>query len=129
YIKILRSLHLRKGLGGQSYFSSKLLNDPVFTNNASDYLLGEVRNYAAFYMTPEDFGCYLKFFQYLDGKPKFSFSEFTGYFDSFSRWAKGESINNRQYLRDAESLLQFFYDVNVIGYREDVDGETASYYH
>jgi hypothetical protein len=26
-------------------------------------------------------------------------------------------------------LLQFFYDVNVIGYREDTDDQSGSYYH
>jgi len=129
YIKILRALHLRKGMGAQTHFSQRLLTDPDFTSDASDYLLGEVRNYAAFYMTPEDFGCYLKFFQYLDGQSSFTFSQFTGYFDSFSRWAKGETIHNRLYLRDAESLLQFFYDVNVIGYRENTNDESGRYYH
>lgn len=129
FIKILRALHLSKGLGGQTQFSPKLINDPSFTNDASDYLLGEVRNYAAFYMTPEDFGCYLKFFQFLDGRSTFTFGEFTNCFNSFSRWARGESIHNRQYLRDAESLLQFFYDVNVIGYREDTDDQSWTYYH
>ncbi|HCI3927423.1 TPA: hypothetical protein NO317_006799, partial [Pseudomonas aeruginosa] len=95
FIKILRALHLSKGLGGQTQFSPRLINDPSFTSDSSDYLLGEVRNYAAFYMTPEDFGCYLKFFQFLDGKSKFSFAEFSSYFKSFSRWAEGETINNR----------------------------------
>lgn len=129
FIKILRALHLSKGLGGQTQFSPRLINDPSFTSDSSDYLLGEVRNYAAFYMTPEDFGCYLKFFQFLDGKSKFSFAEFSSYFKGFSRWAAGESINNRQYLRDAESLLQFFYDVNVIGYRESTDDKSETHYH
>ncbi|MDX1367100.1 P-loop ATPase, Sll1717 family [Pseudomonas sp.] len=129
FIKILRALHLRKGLGASANFNRDLLKDPSFTTDLSDYLLGEVRNYAAFYMTPEDFGHHLKFFQFLDGKSCLTFSEFTESFDQFSVWSKGEKIHNRAFLRDADSLLQFFYDVNIIGYREKSDADEENFYH
>ncbi len=129
FIKILRALHLKKGLGSNSTFDKKLLSDPAFTKDASDYLLGEVRNYAAFYMSSEDFGCYLKFFQYCDGKSNFTFVDFQNYFGFFSKWAQGEKLHNKYYSRDPESLLQFFYDVNIIGYREDTDDKAHTYYH
>jgi hypothetical protein len=80
-------------------------------------------------MSAEDFGCYLKFFQYCDGKSNFNFQEFQIYFSSFSKWLRGEKLNNRSYSRDPESLLQFFYDVNIIGYREDTDDQAQTYYH
>ena len=72
-------------------------------------------------MHQEDFNKYLKFFQYLDGKSRFGMDEFREAFKAFKAWAGGETFFATEYLRDAESLLQFLYDVNVIGYSEAVD--------
>ena len=113
--------------------SDKIVNEelkkPRFSRQFSDYLLGEVRNYASFYMTPIDFSHHLKFFQFLNGKSKFTYDEFEKAYSKFKAWAKGEQINYRKYLNDSESLLQFFYDVNIIGYSEQVADSDQVYTH
>lgn len=129
YIKLLKSIQTSKSAGNIDHFDVQLLSSPKFTRDASDYLLGEVRNYSAFYMTPNDFSAYLKFFQYLDGKSRFSLEDFRVAHSKFSAWAKGEEIKAKEYLRDPEALLQFFYDVNVIGYREDTTDEKEKFFH
>lgn len=95
-----------------------VVSNPAFTKDYAIYLLGEVKNYAAFYMEQPDFAKYLKFFQYLDGKSEFTYEQFCGAFQRFKKWINGEHLHAVEYLRDPEALLQFFYDVNVIGYTE-----------
>jgi len=128
-IKISRSAMLKGQRGGEDAFPGDLTTNPTFTREFSDYLLGEVRNYAAFYMTQEDFGTYMKFFQYLNGKSRFRMSYFEEAHDRFVAWAAGEAIRAKDYLRDAESLLQFLYDVNLIGYSEDIEGSGDRFFH
>ena len=129
FIKLIRGIQVNRKKGAADVLDVQLLSDPVFTKDSADYLLGEVRNYAAFYMTPDDFASYLKFFQYLDGKSKFDMASFSKAFEEFSKWLAGESISARSFARDPEALLQFFYDVNVIGYKEKTSGESEAFYH
>ncbi|MDX7861362.1 hypothetical protein SJR95_15190 [Aeromonas caviae] len=124
YIRIARRYHSDK-----AEFPKKPFSDANITREFSDYLLGEVKNYASFYMKQSDFGVYLKFFQYLNGKSIFSMQDFIQAFDKFKGWASGETIYAKEYLHDSESLLQFFYDVNIIGYREKMLDDGDSFYH
>ena len=110
-------------------FPPDLLSEPAFTRKYSEYLLGETKNYAAFYMTQADFQNYLKFFQYLDGRKRFSFDQFSAAYAQFLKWADGETFRAREFMRDAEALLQFFYDVNIIGYTESLEDDRETYYH
>lgn len=129
YIKFARELAARDGGDRESHFPYDLHNRPAMTRKFADYLLGETRNYSAFYMTPSDFQHYLKFFQYLDGKARFTFAEFSSAFVQFSAWARGEEIRATDFIRDPESLLQFFYDTNIIGYSEETQAQGGSHYH
>lgn len=122
FIKISRSITLKNGKGSANVFPSDVVSSPQVKREFSDYLLGEVRNYAAFYMTQIDFTHYMKFFQYLDGKSRFDYPVFEGAYQKFNAWSQGETIKAREFLRDSESLLQFLYDVNIIGYSEAVVG-------
>ena len=118
FIRIARTLQIHRNEGHAINFPVDISKDPNFTKDYSDYLLGEIRNYSAFYMEQQDFAKYLKFFQFLDGKIEFDFADFSKAYASFLQWAKGESFTATEYLRDSQILLQFFYDVNLIGYQE-----------
>lgn len=121
FVRIARTVSMRKlGRGASTRFESDIMQNSDFTKEYSDYLLGEVRDYANFYMPQEDFFLYIKFFQYLNGKGEFTFKEFSAAYEKFKGWIDGESVRAKDYLRDAEALLQFFFDVNIIGYRESV---------
>lgn len=130
YIKITRKYAIKQKKGDLDFFYQEINSHPAVSREFSDYLLGEVKNYATFYMHSDDFPKYLKFFQYLNGMHRFSMSEFRRAFDSFKDWAQGERFHATSYLRDAESLLQLFYDVNVIGYSEQVvENASTAFYH
>ncbi|WP_157146301.1 P-loop ATPase, Sll1717 family [Achromobacter insuavis] len=113
---------------GHTKLPPDIISNAYFTKDYAVYLLGEVKNYAAFYMSQSDFSTYLKFFQYLDGQGEFTYQEFCTAFARFKKWIRGEPLSATTYLRDAEALLQFFYDVNVVGYREEV-GDGKTFYH
>jgi hypothetical protein len=130
FIRIARKVSMRRlGRGGSNRFESDIVQQPEYTKEYSDYLLGEVRDYANFYMEQGDFFLYIKLFQYLNGKGEFTFTEFSAAYDRFKRWISGEKVHATEYLRDPEALLQFFFDVNVIGYRESVGDEQEKFVH
>ncbi|MDP3671977.1 MAG: hypothetical protein Q8R69_20090 [Telluria sp.] len=129
FVKIAMRHQKSIGRGHYTQFETDILSNPKFTKEYSDYLLGEVKNYASFYMTAMDFSIYLKIFQYLDGKPSFSMMEFEAAFQNFIKWVNGEEVKNKEFLRDSESLLQFLYEVNVIGYHEIAGKDKADFYH
>lgn len=127
-IKQLRLIHVRRGRGSHDVFDPAIISDGEFTRKVADYLLGEVRDYVSFYMGPGDFAAYIKFFQYLNGRPTFTMDEFESAFDRFHAWLRGEPVK-KEFASDSESLLQFFYDVNVIGYREAAIDSSETFVH
>lgn len=130
FIRIARTVCIKRlGRGGDARFESDIVRNPDYTKEYSDYLLGEVRDYSDFYMAQEDFFLYIKFFQYLDGKGEFSFDDFTAAYERFKSWISGEKVQATEYLRDPEALLQFFFDVNVIGWRETMGEEHEKFTH
>lgn len=129
FIRLTRDMQIRAGNGDKDCFPLGLLDAPAFSRKFSEYLLGETKNYAAFYMTQADFQNYLKFFQYLDGQRQFSFEDFSTAYAKFVAWAEGEEFKAKEFMRDAEALLQFFFDVNIIGYTERVEAGRETYYH
>ncbi|SFY22664.1 P-loop ATPase, Sll1717 family [Pseudomonas sp. NFACC36] len=128
FIKIAIAIEQDRGKGQNNVFSSDIINSPQFNNKFSDYLLGEVKNYTAFYMSQEDFVKYIKFFQFLDGKHRFTAEQFSAAFKAFKTWADGEDFNSARYLKDEETLLQLFYDVNIIGYMETTENNTQFFH-
>lgn len=129
FVKLTRKFYANSANHDATQFSADIADQPAITREFSDYLLGEVKNYSAFYMPQDDFNKYLKFFQYLNGKSRFNIKEFDTAFSEFKSWAGGETFNATVYLRDSESLLQLFYDVNIIGYCESVEGGGETFYH
>lgn len=130
YINIAKDISVRHlGRGTENALSPDITSNPMFTKEYADYLYGEVRNYVAFYMGANDFDSYMKFFQFLDGKMEFDFDSFSAAFDKFKQWADGEKVEIDEYMRDAEALLQFFYDVNALGYKEIMSEKGGVFYH
>lgn len=129
FIRTTRSHALSTRQGTATSFPDDIARTPKFSREFSDYMLGEVRNYAAFYMTQDDFSNYLKFFQYLNGESRFSIKAFREAHEKFAKWAAGETIRAKEYLRDPDALLQFLYDVNVIGYSEEATDGGGTFFH
>lgn len=130
FVRIAKRVSIRRlNRGANDRFEPDIVRHSDYTKEFADYLLGEVRDYADFYMGQDDFALYIKFFQYLNGRGEFTFQEFTAAYRRFKQWIAGEKVRATEYLRDPEALLQFFFDVNVIGYREDVGDEREKFVH
>lgn len=130
FIKIARTVSTKRlGRGKEDRFRADIVKNSDFTKEYAGYLLGEVLDYAAFYMSQDDFFLFIKFFQYLDGKAEFNYADFVLAFSKFKNWINGETVKATEYLRDPEALLQFFYDVNIIGYSEVLGSSHAQFIH
>ena len=129
FVKMTRKRAIDAKRGHLTQFPADCSSNPGFTKDFSDYLLGEAKNYAAFYMTQDDFYKYIKFFQFLDGKREFDYQAFSDAFDRFKKWANGEKFDATEYLRDADSLLQLFFDMNVVGYYETSQDQKDRFVH
>jgi hypothetical protein len=128
-IRITRNVAIKAGKGDMSVFPQEVLHSAPYTREFSDYLFGEIRNHAAFYMTQGDFSGYMKFFQFLDGRSRFTMAEFEQAHQRFKNWARGEQFRATDYLRDPEAWLQFLYDIDVIGYSEQIAGSSETFFH
>lgn len=128
-IKILIDIYKRNGQAEKSCFSSNATADTEFVDNYSDYLLGEVKNYSNYYLTNADFEIYISFFQHLNGAKQFGYTDFDMAFNSFKSDIRTNQITDKKYLDNAEMLLQFLYDVNVIGYKETPEDGSAGFFH
>jgi len=129
FIRITMAHAIKSGRGSMDAFAADSATSHAFSREYSDYLLGEAKNYAAFYMTQDDFYKYVKFFQFLNGKHTFDFATFEAAYVKFKAWANGEAFDATAYLRDPPSLLQLFYDMNIVGFHEEAEDGSERFVH
>lgn len=94
---------------------------PAFTRKYSDYLLGEVKDHLAFYYRSEDYETFLKFFQFLRGKSRFSYDQYVEAFNEFSKFLLKSSKEIPSFCNSADEFLQFLYDLNILCSVRDTD--------
>jgi len=102
-------------------FCQKDFDDSTFRRNYSDYLLGEVKDQLSFYYSDEDYESFLKFFEFLDGKNKFKYSEYLKAFKKHNEFTNRTSVSLPRFMSSPDEFLQFLYNLNVISYREETE--------
>lgn len=129
-IKILIEISIHQGKGDATKFDYNMVDSSRFYDIYSDYLLGEVKNYANYYVTNSEFEGLVSFYQYLNGATEFKYSEFCDAYNIFINLPKNTSLKKIPIVSSAGDFLQFWYDVNVIGYMEPIEGvEGDNHYH
>lgn len=128
-IKILINNHKRNGLAEQQYFSRNAMDDTEFKDNYSEYLLGEVKNYSNYYLSNADFEIYASLFQHINGAKQFDYNAFDKAFHSFKADIRTNQLSEKKYLENTEMMLQFWYDVNVVGYKETPEDGSSAFFH
>lgn len=99
-------------------------DDPQVRMELSNYLLGEIKDYLAFYHSDEDYELFLKFFTYLDGKYQFTYKEYMTAYDQLADYIEANNIDVPILFESSGSFLQFLYDLDVICYVQTAqDGE------
>jgi hypothetical protein len=104
-------------------------DDPAFQRKYSNYLLGEIKDHLLFYYSPEDYEVFLKFFEFLSGKDKFSFQEFCDAFDKLSAHLQETSLETPRFMSSAREFLQFLFSLNVICYIERESDTNKPFIH
>lgn len=97
-------------------------DNPEFRIAHSQYMLGEIKDYLAFYHTDEDYTLFLKFFEFLDGKAKFTYEEYLSAYNSFADYIENNGINPPTFFSNDQDFLQFLYDMDIICYIVEVEG-------
>lgn len=95
--------------------------NPLFRSKYSDYLLGEIKDYLAFYHSDADYELFLKFFEFLDGKAHFRYEEFMFWYNKFADYVEANQIDVPTFFESSDRFLQFLYDLNVICFIEDTE--------
>ena len=96
---------------------------PAFTRKYSDYVLGEVKDHLLFYYAPEDYELFIKFFQFLYGKSRFTYKEYLDSYKNYIDFMNRNNIKKPKFCSSPDNFLQFLYDLNVISYIADTDYE------
>jgi adenylate kinase family enzyme len=99
-----------------------------FRNKYSEYLLGEIKDFLAFYHSDKDYELFLKFFEFLNGKTKFNYDEYIVAFDDFADYVEKNDVDIPIFFESSDNFLQFMYQLNVICYIEDTEN-SAPFIH
>lgn len=121
--------HMSENHDRTGYVSQALFDDPQIRSKYSDYLLGEIKDYLLFYHSEKDYTTFLKFFEFLNGKHSFSYDDYINAYDQFANYVYRLKIDVPEYMETSTDLLQFLYDLDVIGYTiTQSDGTTQSHW-
>jgi len=104
-------------------FSQDDFDDSVFRRNYADYLLGEVKDQLSFYYSPKEYEMFLKFFEFLEGKNRFTYDDYMEAYKKHSSYMSDADIRPPRFMASAEEYLQFLYELNVISYIERTEND------
>ncbi|GAB6147023.1 P-loop ATPase, Sll1717 family [Desulfocicer niacini] len=102
----------------KSEFSLEDFEASNFQRAYSNYLLGEVKDQLSFYYEEGDYEIFLKFFEFLRGKDKFSYEIFSNAYDEMSGYLNSIEKNLPQFMNSKNNFLQFLFDLNLLCYLE-----------
>lgn len=96
-------------------------NDPDFKRKLSDHLLGEIKDQISFYYTDDDYELFLKFFEFLDGKIRFTYVEYIRSHDKLLSYIGTTDKKIPNFMGTSNKFLQFLYELNVLCYVENIE--------
>lgn len=104
-------------------FSYEDFNNREFKHRYSDYFLGEIKDALSFYYRSDEFEDFFKFFEFLDGKHKFTYEKYIDAYESFADHMSSSGRPLPEFMKSADEFLQFLFEQNVIAYLEDAEEE------
>ncbi|MBI4288509.1 MAG: funZ protein [Chloroflexi bacterium] len=113
-LSIQKENFIEEGRDASGVFRYEDFTTPAFTRKYSDYLLGEVRDHISFYYDLNDYEKVLKFFQFLDGRSRFSYTQYLKAFTRYVGFMKRNSMPIPTFCDTPDNFLQFLYDLNII---------------
>lgn len=123
FMKILQSyVKKRYPKGGHDLTFEDFRREEV-QEEYSKYLLGEIKDYLAFYHTEDDYEIFLTFFRFLNGCDEFNYSEYVKAYNNFTNFLNTRNLSLPIQFGNSGDFLQFLYDMNVICYI--IEGENG----
>lgn len=118
-LKILQQLFIGEGRKPGEVFRKEDFDNPEFRRAYSDYLAGEIKDSLSFYHTAEEYELFLKFFEYLEGKYRFTYEEYLRAYHEFIDFLKHNKYEIPIFFESADTFLQYLYELNVICYIDE----------
>lgn len=87
-------------------------------NSISGYYIDEAKDWCLHRFSNDEFKTLLHFFQFLNGKARFSYQEFVSAFRRYIVSVKNRKMSPFLELDDCDKFLQLLYDLNIICYYE-----------
>ena len=109
---------LKKTISQSKTFSLDDFEKHNFKRAYANYLLGEIKDQLSFYYEAEEYETFLKFFEFLNGKNKFNYDEFTQAFENTIKYLKSINQQPPKFMSTSNEFLQFLYQLNIICYLE-----------
>jgi hypothetical protein len=116
-MQVLQDIARENGTN-KNAFTAEDFDDARFRKQYASYLLGEIKEQLTFYYGESEYETFLKFFEFLQGKARFEYSEFTKAFGRFQEYMREAEIEPPPFLNNGAKFLQFLYDLNIICYIE-----------
>ncbi|MBP7470304.1 MAG: hypothetical protein KA782_04345 [Flavobacterium sp.] len=120
----ISEIHSRNAKNSPDFFSEKDFENGEFQTRYSDYLLGEIKDYLAFYFSETDYESFRKFFDFLKGKSTFKYETFIEAYEEMLKYFENSNVNKPKFFDTADSFLQFLFDLNIICYIEGTGRNT-----
>lgn len=110
-------------------FTKSDYDNSTFRSNFSFYMLGEIKDQLLFYYQKEEYELFLKFFEFLNGRPSFSYEDYLLIFQEYSEFIDSTSTKRPKFTATANEFLQFLYDLNIICYIEEAKDFSQKFIH
>lgn len=127
-LSIQKEIFVESGRNPKDVFKYDDFANASFTGKYSDYILGEVRDHISFYYDSKDYESLLKFFQFLNGQSYFSYEDFIDAFSRYIKFLKKNNFGIPAFCDTPDVLLQFLYDLNILGYIVDTKDKKYPFY-
>ena len=85
-------------------------------NEISNYYVDEARDWCLHSISPEGFETIMFFFQFLNGKSKFSYKQFIAYYDEYTKQVSDKKMELFEEILEPDDFLQLLFDLNMICY-------------
>lgn len=122
-LQILQGLYLKQNKK-YIYFEKSLIHSHEFKNEFSAYLMGGIRDQLSFYYSNDDYETFLTFFNFLEGKSSFDYTEYSNAYEKFAQHIYDNLKDNiPEFVDSKDTFLQFLYDTNIICYIEESNFE------
>lgn len=93
-------------------------------NEISNYYVDEARDWCLHSISPEGFETILFFFQFLNGQSKFTYEEFIGSFDEYTKQVSEKRMELFEEILEPDDFLQLLFNLNMICYYDKtLDGK------